>query len=275
MHVRTVLEEFSALIISVAWSADGSLTATGCLCGIIKVLDAVTGAVKIELQGHTASSPVFSLAWKPGGAQVCSGDDRGTCRLWDVGTGQLLHEQTKNDGFMCPVVSWSPDRSLVATGTQMGTVRVRDATTGDEVHELHHAGYGAPRTSPMNCVAWSPDGSMLVSGCPDCSVRVWDADTGTVKYRVQCRSLCSVHVVAWRPDGRLLAIGDDFGSLRVWPVGVAVTDVRRIQVASCPRLAWSPNGQVLVAAHNKAATICDVSEYASSVKQNGVAAKVG
>ena len=84
----------------------------------------VTGAITDALQGHEKRE--VSVAWFSHGLQVytCDRDPcSATCRLWDVNTGDLLHEL---EGVCRPHcrASWSPDGSLVAAGSWDAIVRV-------------------------------------------------------------------------------------------------------------------------------------------------------
>ena len=124
--VRTLLETSSgaAGVRSLAWSSDGSRLACGWDTGSVTVCDMVTGAITDALQGHEKREVL--VAWFSHGLQVytCDRDPcSATCRLWDVNTGDLLHEL---EGVCRPHcrASWSPDGSLVAAGSWDAIVRV-------------------------------------------------------------------------------------------------------------------------------------------------------
>ena len=122
-------------------------------------------------------------------------------RVWDAGTGQLLHDLRGDTGGVWSV-AWSPDGTRLLTGG--GGVRVWDAGTGQLLHDLRGD------TGAVRSVAWSPDGTRLVSGGDDGGVRVWDAGTGQLLHDLR-GDTGMVRSVAWSPDGTRLLTGGGGG----------------------------------------------------------------
>lgn len=255
--------------ISLAWSPDGSLLATGSKTGSVCVLEVATGTPKAVLQVEGHRSWVESIAWSPDGLKLYTSSTDFTrrlwLRLWDVATGDMLHEQTEINACR---VAWSRDTSLVAIGSH-STVTVRDTKTGSEVCALSHADY---REDPVfvaevrdTCVAWSPDCSMLATVYVNQEfdeptiVRVWDIATGTTRFAVQGPDTGAL-AAAWSPDGHLLAVGSVGGVVMVWPVATCIT-ARVVQFAAYHEivsLVWSPCGKLLLAADFEAVHIVNV-----------------
>lgn len=235
---------------------------------------------------------VCSVAWSPNGLQICTGSEDGIARLWDVGTGDLLHELACQSGAREHVrsVDWSPDGDLVATASDIGrfpcvsawaspynTVTVWDAVTGVATRVLGGQPQpvaGPPTTrqhGPISSVAWSPKGGMLMAGTA-ChldrnslrNIGVWDAATGTAKHTLEGGRII-VGAVAWSPDGRLLAITTQSSAKAVWLWEVATGTMKRvIHVAGAVYLhsvAWGPCGRfVFVATIRGTVHIYNVSE---------------
>jgi WD40 repeat protein len=133
----TVLVEMKgsqSLALSVAFSPDGTLIASGTSAGVVMVWDAEKGTALLELKGHTGR--VDSVAFSPDGKRIISGSADGTVRVWDAKTGATLAELKDHTGPVTSV-SFSADgtRLLTASGVlgdKPGEVFVWDARTGKE-----------------------------------------------------------------------------------------------------------------------------------------------
>ena len=75
-------------LLSVAWSPDGRLIASGDTAGIINVWDAISGDTIITYRGHSRFARC--LAWSPDSHYIASGGDYGdnTAQVWEAIDGQ-------------------------------------------------------------------------------------------------------------------------------------------------------------------------------------------
>jgi parallel beta-helix repeat protein len=80
-HIRT-LAGHTSYVLSVAFSPDGKVLASGSGDTTIKLWDVATGTLLRTLQGHTDF--VFSVAFSPDGKILASGSVDETILLWDV-----------------------------------------------------------------------------------------------------------------------------------------------------------------------------------------------
>ena len=69
-------------VTSVAFSADGSLLASGSVDSTVRLWDAHTGAELHTMQGHEHS--IKDVAFSPDGSLLASTGEDGTIQLWDV-----------------------------------------------------------------------------------------------------------------------------------------------------------------------------------------------
>ena len=77
-----VLEEHTLAVHCATFSADARRVATGCADSVVRLFDADSGALVLELRGH--DDYVHDVAFSPDGAVLASGSGDGTVRLWDT-----------------------------------------------------------------------------------------------------------------------------------------------------------------------------------------------
>jgi WD40 repeat protein len=233
---KSVFAENLENVLSVTFSPDAKVLATGDANGDICLWQVVDGQRLLNCQGHAGG--VLCVAFSPDGKTLASASYDHTVRLWDVSTGQCLNVLAGHDLWVWSVV-FSPDGKMVASGAVDSTVRQWDITTGQCLHVLHDD------SQSVLSVAFSPDGKRLVSGSIDHQVRLWDVATGRCLhvYRGHTRWVWSV---AFSPDGKTIASGSQDHTIRIW--NVATGDC--IQVCHGHTnwiwsVAFSPDGQLL------------------------------
>ena len=115
-ELRQILGEH-ANVRCLAFSADGSLLASGGGDWLIRLWGVSEGRLKGTLEGHTAV--VSSLAFCPDGQTLASGSQDTTVRLWHLPTLQELYSL---EGHRGPVhaVAFSPDGRMLASGGEWG-----------------------------------------------------------------------------------------------------------------------------------------------------------
>jgi WD40 repeat protein len=208
------LRGHAALVMSVAFSADGRRLASGSLDRTVKLWDAVTGKEERTLPGHRFGVRV--VRFSPDGARVAS-CDLATVSVWDAGTGRRLYvcEGGLDPGFRD--VFFSSDGKELVTADSTG-VRVWDAATGREA--LQGRRTLADRDRALSSLAFSPDGKYLAGAAAfKGEVAVWDVASGqkVLTYPVEVGQGGGL---AFGPPGRagqrLAVVGKE--ALTVWEV---------------------------------------------------------
>jgi eukaryotic-like serine/threonine-protein kinase len=198
-------------------------------------------------QGHSA--PGGSLAYDRQGnriATVVSGPPVGETpqpsevRIWDAGTGGLMHRWAGKSTLHR--LAFHPDGSRLALATTDGFVLVWDATTGKELlcRDLHQRTVWA--------LAFSPDGKTIASAGSDGTVKIWDSTSGMLRQDIAARQ-DEIQSVAFHPNKQLVASGGLDNTVKIWDTATG----KEIQMfrghktpISC--VAFSPDGRSLVSA---------------------------
>jgi WD40 repeat protein len=162
---------------------------------------------------------VTSVALSPEGTLALSGGRDGSVRLWDVGTGVLLHRFPKHEEMVW-AVAFGPNGRRAASaggggypggGCNWGTdhdIRIWDVTGRKEHCRLR--GHAAPVMS----LAFSPDGSRLLSGDIGGITLLWDISAGRELKRLPGGSVWGA--VAFHPHGTLALCAGADNTVRLW-----------------------------------------------------------
>ncbi len=267
-------------VVSIAFSPDGSILASGSADNTVQLWDTVTELPIATLIGHTAMAR--SVAFSPDGSILASGGHDGTVRLWDVATRTPIDILLGHTDGVESVV-FSPDGNTLASGGRDSTVRSWNPVTGQPIEILLAGsalgtvwsvayspdgntiaiglgngaillgdvanglpkGYLTGHTGHVESVAFNRDGTMLASGSGDNTVRLWDAITGDPIDTLTGHA-AGINSVAFSPDGTILASGSDDQTVRLWD---AITgdpiDTLRGHTSWVRSVAFNRDGSVL------------------------------
>ncbi len=193
-------------VFALTFSPFGKRLFTGGEERVLKVWDAVTGKLLMEMKGHTHS--IHDLAVSPDGRRVASAGLDGTVRVWNVLSGKEL-VTIKGDFEAVRTVAFNGDGTRVALGAEVkeksNRIQVHDATTGAKLLSLESQSYYIRK------VAFSPSGSHVAAvfnfrGEPSRpELRVWDASNGKLLYSREGND--GPATVIYPPDGRHIILG--------------------------------------------------------------------
>jgi len=167
-------------------SYDRSMVAVVYASGEVSIRETSSDKLIKRLGEHNCKA--YTVAFKPDGSRLVSGDISGIIKVWDVENGNELVSFQGHQAEVFSVV-YSPDGSRIVSGGNDGVIILWDGTTFEQVATFRgHKSY-------VHSVAFSPDGTMLVSGSGDKTVRIWDSISRAERMR-QIRKVRELQHVA-------------------------------------------------------------------------------
>ncbi|MBE9099975.1 WD40 repeat domain-containing protein [Vacuolonema iberomarrocanum] len=201
-------------IVSLAFSPDGELLASGSLNGTVRLWDWQTGELLQTLSGHLDAAA--SLAFTPDGQILASGSFDDTIRFWNVTTG--MQEQVIEVGQDVTRIAFTPDgANLTVTGVRGDrALSIWDWQEAEEpVQTVRYA-------RSVQTLALSPDGQFLALS-PDSQSPGGPAPTEPQEVYNSIRLLGTEDLS--EVGDPLLAHGDYITDLAFSPCGQLLTSV--------------------------------------------------
>jgi len=205
---RSVFAKNFATVLSVTFSRNGQLLATGDANGEIRLWRVINGQQLLLYQGHT--NKVWSIAFNASGTTLISGSEDQTLKIWDVQSGECLKTLLGHTDRIWSV-AFSPQGHTIASASEDQTVKIWDVQSGECLKTL------SSHLNGVRSVDYSPDGTTLVSGSKDQTVKIWDVQSG------ECLKTLLGHTdriwsVAFSPQGHTIASASDDQTVKLWDV---------------------------------------------------------
>jgi WD40 repeat protein len=208
-----VCERPNGMILSCAFSPDGTRVVTGSDIGVVNVWDVRTQKLKtrIELAREAINVVVFS----PDGKLVVLGDNSGVIRLCDSETGREIRTLREHEERVT-ALAYSADGTRLASSSTDGTVRVWDTKQWRQLLRL------LDENSQFLSVCFSRVGQTIFAGDLSGRLHVWNLADGTAT-RTYGHDF-AIRSVLRTPDERWLVTAGYDGAVLFWS-----TDGRSIE----------------------------------------------
>jgi WD40 repeat protein len=286
-HAEAAVVALPTTVQGVAVSRDGKYLATCGRDGKVRLHDAASRRVLLELDGLVAGTTLWNVVFSPDvrylAAVTGSANFRGGVRLWELGDsdGQNAIPKAKEKWSRQLVtglhgsLTFSPDGQQLAVGSGVPgelvngdqepndtesrktaalprTVEVLAVSSGERLHTL-----SLPSKGGVLCVAFAPDGRHLVTGSGNVPlsseilagvVQIWELASGREVHRWAAHDR-GVQSLAFHPDGQVLVTGGQDQVVKLWN-----WQTRREEKSwkghrgTVHQVAFSPDGRRLAAA---------------------------
>ena len=201
-------------ILGVAYGEDG-LIALAAADGSVTVLNSDEASTDwLDLfHGGTVNDVVFS----PDDKQLASAGINGMVRIWEVASGEMLHEWRSHPAAVKDVV-YAPNgedrnQNLATAGTD-GTARIWSAKSGALQRTLQAS------KAALLAIAYDSEGRRLATAGADGMAIIWDTLTGVeelaISAHISAGIASNVSDVAFSADGRYLATASDDTTAKIW-----------------------------------------------------------
>jgi WD40 repeat protein len=219
-QLKTALAPQASAILSLSFSPDGKMLASGTSDGSVALWDLSTNQQSPARLAHRMA--VRSISYSPDGTTLATAGDDGTIKLWDVA---IERPRTVFPGSQS--VGWnlafSPDSSELAFSHDSlddtdDSVKIWDVKRGAVRLSLRGT---SNRFGAFIGMAYSPDGKSFAASYYH-GMRLWDPSTGRETAEFPTPSSPSPGATAWSvaysPDGQMLVSADGNGDIRLWEV---------------------------------------------------------
>ena len=210
---------------------------------IIRLFDLATEEMVQQFIGHDLS--IRAVAISPDAGMIVSGGADKVIKLWNVESGELLHEIPVNR--VIDSLDFSFDNTLFAAAAR-STAMVFDANDGSLINEFREL------VAPNGSVAFSPTdfrlltGNITIGGPMDhrsAGVKMWNAKTGEELVEFSGHdSRYSIRDVEFSSDGKEVITAGGDGTVRLWDASTG-EELHQF-VAAVTSVAFSPDGNMIV-----------------------------
>ena len=234
---KYTLESHTGRVLTLAFSPDGGLIASGSVDNTLKLWRVEPGSLLRTMLGHPF--PISSLAFSSRGIEIATGSFDGEIRIWRVSDGQLSRTLEGHAGKVVSL-AYSADGKYLATAGDDFTIRLWRTINGKLIQTIDEG------LSGITSVVFSPDSKFLAWSESDGSVRLWQiSDASWVDHYQEAE--VAANSLAFSPDGRSLAVGYADRTVRLWRISDgSLLQTLTGHTGQVTSLAFSPDGHWLV-----------------------------
>lgn len=238
------LDRQSSGVVSMAFSPNGRILATGTRNGLISIWDSESFEWIGFLEGHEPAHAVLALDWLDDGRLLISGGRDDALILWDMTTFRPLHFLPGHETETI-AIGIAPGGDTFSSVSADGQIAFWDALDPEPQKT------DGPQLGALSSIAWSPRWEKLLATSPDGELVLWDIEDQSVVEGPKDVLLGHsnhgewVTRVAWSPEGDRVA-STRGQEILIWDAETRMP-IHRLEGhdASVGGLDWSPDGTQL------------------------------
>jgi WD40 repeat protein len=257
--LRLTLAGHEYIVLSAAFSPDGTRIVTTSYDRTARIWNAATGEQIAILEGHEHS--VTYASFSRDGSRIVTASNDQTARVWDAVTLKQIAVM-RGHTQMLHSANFSPDGSRVVTAGGDNTARIWDAASGKEIAILgEKKSWGGYGFGTIATAAYSPDGALIVTAEHAGSVRIWDAETARQVSVITIPDQL-FYSAAFSPDGSRIVTSSSDKTARIFETATGKElAVMRGHEAVVWTAAFNPDGtRIVTVSTDKTARIWDVAK---------------
>jgi WD40 repeat protein/serine/threonine protein kinase len=224
---RRIFEGHNSRVTSVQYLPDGLRALSGAQANNLILWNVATNEIirtfppddttTDVVEGHR--DWIWDLALSPDGTRAMSASSDNTLILWNVETGELIHQFTGHTSRV-RCVAFSPDGTKAISGSEdMNLIQWDVDETSDTFGEAIRTLTG--HTNVVNAVAYSQSGFTVLSGSQDGSAILWNVNAGQPlitlhQSETDTTANNAVWSVAYAPGELGALVGENDGDLKLW-----------------------------------------------------------
>ncbi len=164
------------------------------------------------------TSNALSVVFSPDGAQILSGHDDGTIRLWDRQTGRTIRK-IKSAGRKAAHSAITPDgKAIVCVNHDDNPIRIIDVGSGEVIRNVSKMNIAKfEHTAHVESLAISPDGKTMALSAPRGKIGLWEIQSGRLVGKLDT-GVSEDDIVIFSPDGKTLAAGGLNQNILLWEI---------------------------------------------------------
>jgi len=207
---------------------------------------------------------VLDVAWSADGSQVIAGLSDGAVFVYSAASASV-HLELQCHAKGLGAIAVHPKEPLLATAGHDSKIGVWSLTTGQKLHEWEGGAAWVER------LAWNSTGTILASAAGKV-VRMWNI--GSQEILLECAELSNtVADLAWKPGHDVLAVAV-YGGVNLYSSKSVVPIAKWPYKGSPLRLAWSPDGKMLVHGNQDSSVHFRYADSGAELHMSGYPTKV-